>query len=70
MAKGEVIIRTASCKGCGLCVSVCPKEVLVLDDKNTNHKGYFPSRAIRPENCIGCVNCAMMCPDMVIVVKR
>ncbi|MGN0134720.1 MAG: 4Fe-4S binding protein, partial [Anaerotignum sp.] len=28
MAKGKVTINEVICKGCGLCVSVCPKNVL------------------------------------------
>ena len=28
MAKGKVTINEVICKGCGLCVSVCPKRVL------------------------------------------
>lgn len=30
MAKGKVTINEVICKGCGLCVSVCPKSVLAL----------------------------------------
>ena len=30
MAKGRVTIDEVICKGCGLCVSVCPKNVLAL----------------------------------------
>ena len=29
------------CKGCGLCVTVCPKNVLELSDE-VNSMGYFP----------------------------
>lgn len=70
MAKGRVEFETARCKGCGLCVSVCPKDVLGMDKETINVKGYSPAMAVRPEECIGCGNCAIMCPDSVISVFR
>ncbi|NLM05661.1 MAG: 4Fe-4S dicluster domain-containing protein [Tissierellia bacterium] len=70
MAKGKVTIKQDRCKGCGLCVSVCPKEVLALDKKVINDKGYNPASAVKPEECIGCANCALICPDVVITVER
>jgi 2-oxoglutarate ferredoxin oxidoreductase subunit delta len=70
MAKGRVTFDYDRCKGCGLCVSVCPTGVIVLDGEVLNKKGYHPASAANPEACIGCANCAMMCPDMIITVER
>ena len=70
MAKGKVTFKQDICKGCGLCVSVCPTNILAMDDKAINRKGYHPATVVEPENCIGCANCAMMCPDQVITVER
>lgn len=70
MAKGKVTIKQDRCKGCGLCVSVCPKGVLALDRGVINAKGYNPASAVKPEECIGCANCALICPDVVITVER
>lgn len=70
MAKGKVSFDQERCKGCGLCVAVCPKQILALDRNVINSKGYNPSSCINPEECIGCTNCAMMCPDCVITVER
>lgn len=44
MAKGKVTINEVICKGCGLCVSVCPKSVLALSTTKINPAGYNPSR--------------------------
>ena len=55
------------CKGCGLCVSVCPKHVLEISDK-VNIKGYFPAYQARPEDCIRCAICCTMCPDVAITI--
>lgn len=70
MAKGRVTINVERCKGCGLCVSVCPKKILSLDKNTINSKGYNPSSCINPDECIGCANCALICPDSVITVER
>lgn len=70
MAQGMVKINVGRCKGCGLCVSFCPKKVLELDTATLNEKGYHPAAVMHPEDCIGCAMCAMMCPDVVITVER
>ena len=40
MAKGKVTINEVICKGCALCVSVCPKNVLALSTTKINPAGY------------------------------
>lgn len=69
-AKGTVIFDTDACKGCGLCITVCPVKILALDTERINIKGYHPATAVEPEKCIGCANCATICPDTVITVHR
>ena len=36
-------IAVDRCKGCGLCVSICTKDVLVLDVSIVNELGYHPA---------------------------
>ena len=67
---GKVVTEKDLCKGCGLCVSVCPKNVLELDLNTINAKGYSPSSAVRADDCIACGNCAITCPDSVISVYK
>jgi 2-oxoglutarate ferredoxin oxidoreductase subunit delta len=55
------------CKGCGLCVSVCPKHVLEIS-KKVNAKGYFPAFQARPQDCVRCALCCTMCPDVAITI--
>ena len=62
-------IDSERCKGCGLCVTICPKKVLEILDK-VNTKGYFPAYQARPEDCIKCAMCCTMCPDMAITIKE
>ena len=44
MAKGKVTINEVICKGCGLCVSVCPKSVLALSTTKINPAGTIPQK--------------------------
>ena len=62
-------INVELCKGCGLCVEVCPKKVLEISDK-INTKGYFPAYQARPEDCIYCTTCCIMCPDVAITIVK
>ena len=55
------LIREKYCKGCGICVAFCPKQLLVLKNGKV-----FPER---PEICIGCRMCEFRCPDYAIEVK-
>lgn len=55
------LIREKYCKGCGICVAFCPKQLLVLRNGKV-----FPER---PEICIGCRMCEFRCPDFAIEVK-
>ena len=63
---GKIVIDTERCKGCGLCVSVCPKGVIVIAEES-NKNGYFPAQPTDTE-CTGCTHCALVCPDAVIEV--
>ena len=57
------------CKGCGLCVVTCPKNVLEISNK-VNAKGYYPVFQIRKDNCIACRMCCVMCPDVAIIIEK
>jgi 2-oxoglutarate ferredoxin oxidoreductase subunit delta len=58
------------CKGCGLCVSICPKKVIKLDTTRVNIKGYYPAIINNMAECTGCAACAKICPDSVITVRK
>lgn len=66
----KVTFDPEACKGCGLCVDVCPKGILELDPDEINPKGYHPAHCVDQALCIGCAACARMCPDVVITVER
>ncbi len=69
MAKGKVTICDMICKGCGLCVAVCPKKVLALSTTEINAAGYNPAETVS-DGCIACMSCAKMCPDCAITVEK
>ena len=69
MKKYLVFIDEKICKGCGLCVFYCPKNVLKLADK-MNQKGYNVAEVINLDDCIGCRLCDIACPDFAIYVQE
>ncbi len=65
----EVKIDFERCKGCELCTTVCPKNILKLS-KRMNKKGYLVIEMLDKEKCIGCGMCALICPDIAIEVWK
>ncbi len=56
-------IAVDRCKGCGLCVSICPKHVLELETSYVNELGYHPVHLTDAAACTSCALCARICPD-------
>ena len=66
----HIVIDEDRCKGCELCTTVCPKNLLAMA-RTFNERGYRPARLEDPDGqCTGCTLCAMICPDNVITVYR
>ncbi len=55
-------INQAWCKGCVICVKVCPKDVLAMD-------GLY-AKVVAIEGCNACGLCEVLCPDFAITVKK
>jgi 2-oxoglutarate ferredoxin oxidoreductase subunit delta len=65
--RGTVEINIDRCKGCDLCVDVCPPSVLSMSTE-VNHLGYrYP---LLSPGCTGCERCAEICPDFCFVVYK
>ncbi len=64
----RVIIDVDRCKGCGLCVAVCPPAVLALGSLNA--MGYSAAVLGDNEKCTSCTACGLICPEVAIVVLR
>lgn len=65
--KGRVYLILERCKGCILCIELCPQQVLQVSEK-TNEKGYhYPEiRSDREDACVHCEFCTMVCPEFAI----
>lgn len=60
-------IETNYCKGCGLCIGVCAKQLLDLaEDIGAN--GFRTAVITDNEACTGCCYCALICPEAAIEV--
>jgi 2-oxoglutarate ferredoxin oxidoreductase subunit delta len=64
----RITIDSELCKGCGLCVDVCPKKSIVIS-KASNKSGYFPAEFCQ-NGCTACAACAVMCPEAAIEVTK
>jgi len=67
--KGKLTFNDEFCKGCELCVSFCPVNILYLDKDRINSSGYHLISVTDMDKCIGCASCAIICPDSVIKVE-
>lgn len=63
---GNVRIDQQRCKGCGLCIDVCPNGCITVAEV-TNDNGYLPAK-VDCEHCSGCGLCGTICPDAAIEV--
>lgn len=61
-------ITVDRCKGCELCVGICPKHVLEHDTAVVNRLGYHPIRLTDADACTSCALCARICPDAVFTI--
>jgi len=57
----KLVLNSAWCKGCGICVAFCPAKVLELENEKV--------RIIDEEKCIQCGLCELRCPDYAIYLR-
>lgn len=63
----QIHIKSDWCKGCNLCVEICPKKVFLMSDQPLP-SGYFIARIAQVSLCTGCLECELHCPDLAIEV--
>jgi len=65
--KHQITLRPFYCKGCGLCVDICPTGVLLLGNNKRSKWGTTVLKSA-PDFCIGCRMCEHRCPDFAILI--
>ncbi len=58
----KLITNISWCKGCGICVAFCPKQVLEIENGKI--------KVAREEDCIKCSQCELRCPDYAIYLEE
>ena len=64
----QIKLNTKRCKGCYLCVSVCPVKALSPSGE-LGEQGYETVK-VDEEKCITCGSCYRMCPDYAIEILK
>ena len=65
----KITINKNKCKGCLLCVTVCPKGAIGVHEE-LNPSGFKAAHFKEEKGCISCKKCAIICPDSCIEVYR
>ena len=65
----KITVNKDKCKGCLLCIGVCPKGML-KKSKQLNKRGVNYVEFMDIGACVGCSLCAVICPDCCIEVYK
>lgn len=57
------------CKGCGICIDMCPRTVFIWSEDLTKRGFKYPIPK-NVDNCVGCRLCEIICPDFAISVEK
>jgi 2-oxoglutarate ferredoxin oxidoreductase subunit delta len=60
--KVKISIIPRFCKGCEICVKLCPTKVLGMD--------MFTVKVVDIDKCTICMACELRCPDFAIFVEK
>lgn len=58
----HVSLDPERCRGCQLCVGLCPNDLLV-PGQTLNQRHETPVQMRYPQYCINCMRCVEICPD-------
>ncbi len=60
--KVRISIVPRYCKGCDICVKLCPTQVLGME--------MFKVKVVDIDKCNACMSCELRCPDFAIFVDK
>lgn len=66
----RIVIDEELCKGCGFCITYCPKALIHLGSKFNSLGFKYAEPGAEEGVCTACEICALMCPDAAITVYR
>ncbi|NVM56171.1 MAG: 4Fe-4S binding protein [Candidatus Helarchaeota archaeon] len=68
IAKGKVLfLQKERCKGCNLCIEICPTKCLESSNE-LNSRIQYPPQLVDGKECKFCELCEITCPDFSIYV--
>ena len=62
-------INKDACKGCGICIVMCPVKILEFSNDLNKVGVHFPE-VTDEAKCTKCENCMIYCPDFAMVVMK
>ncbi|MCI7145419.1 MAG: 4Fe-4S binding protein [Clostridiales bacterium] len=65
----SITIDRKCCKGCNICLTVCPKNIFIRS-KFRNDYGTAMPGIKNSDSCVRCRMCERMCPDGAIDVEE
>ena len=64
----EISVDTFLCKGCGICVEMCPRKVFEWSQELSEKGVHYPI-AMHVDRCAKCRLCEFLCPDFAITCQ-
>ena len=64
-----ITIDEKLCKGCEICIDMCPADVFEISD-TLSPNGYYLPVIVKEGDCTYCMLCQKMCPEFAIVVEK
>ncbi len=64
----KITVDVELCKGCGICIELCPQKALKMKTE-MDARGFHTPEAIHEDSCTSCGLCEMYCPDFAISTR-
>ncbi|TGE35159.1 NADH-quinone oxidoreductase subunit I [Desulfosporosinus fructosivorans] len=69
--RSSMVLEPSKCIACGLCVNVCPNQVINLtSEKDENNKKVLKTYEMNIGRCLLCGLCTEVCPTKALVLSQ